>query len=239
MQHTRAPLAIEGLEPPGSDGPTLANFTAIRDFWIDEYDWYAVQSAINGRLKQFTTTVGSNGTGYEEPVGLHFVHHRSEREDAIPFLFVSLHAGCNIVRSGMVLLICCAQIHGWPGSFLEVENIIDRHTNPPNSSVPAFHVVAPSIPGFGFSPAPTRAGYGLTAAGHSFHALMQQLGYDKYVVQGGDIGAFVSVKDHRHCLREATDLCILPWTDTASPGRLIPGKRRLGSLEFMDGQTDR
>lgn len=169
VSHTRAPIPIEGLDPAGSDGPTLANFTSIRDYWIDEYDWYATQASINSRLKQFTTTVRSNDSDYTHPVPLHFVHHQSPREDAIPFLF----------------------IHGWPGSFLEVENIIERLTNPPNSSVPAFHVVAPSIPGFGFSPAPTHAGYGLTQAGHSFHALMQQLGYSKYVIQGGDIGGYI------------------------------------------------
>lgn len=170
VQHARAPIPINGLDLAGSDGPTLANFTTLRDYWLDEYDWPTTQAGINERLKQFTTTVKSNDSDYLHSVPLHFVHHKSEREDAIPFLF----------------------IHGWPGSFLEVENIIDTLTDPPNSSVPAFHVVAPSIPGFGFSPAPTRAGYGLTQAGRSFHALMLQLGYEKYVIQGGDIGAFVS-----------------------------------------------
>ena len=100
---------------------------------------------------------------------LHFVHHRSSRGDAIPLLF----------------------IHGWPGSFLEVSNIIDRLTNPPNSSLPAFHVVAPSIPGFGFSPAPQRVGFGPTEAAESFHALMLQLNYSKYVIQGGDFGGVI------------------------------------------------
>jgi pimeloyl-ACP methyl ester carboxylesterase len=82
-------------------------------------------------------------------------------------------------------------VHGWPGSFLEVENIIDRLTNPPNASLPAFHVVAPSIPGFGFSPAPTQDGFGGIASAASFNELMHQLNYTTYVCQGGDIGSFV------------------------------------------------
>lgn len=69
--------------------------------------------------------------------------------------------------------------------------MINNLTNPPDPSLPAFHVVAPSIPGFAFSPAPIKPGYGPVAAAHTFHALMQQLGYNKYVMQGGDLGAFI------------------------------------------------
>lgn len=100
---------------------------------------------------------------------LHFVHHRSSRSDAIPLLF----------------------IHGWPGSFLEVGNIINNLTAPPTASLPAFHVVAPSIPGFGFSPAPQQPGFGPVDASHAFNALMQQLGYPRYVIQGGDFGGVI------------------------------------------------
>lgn len=103
------------------------------------------------------------------PVPLHFVHHRSSRDDAIPLLF----------------------IHGWPGSFLEVSNIIGNLTSPPNASVPAFHVVAPSIPGFGFSPAPRHSGFGPVETSYAFNELMRQLGYSKYVIQGGDFGGVI------------------------------------------------
>lgn len=102
-------------------------------------------------------------------VPLHFVHNRSPRDDAIPLLF----------------------LHGWPGSFLEVSHIIDQLTSPPNTSLPAFHVIAPSIPGFGFSPAPQQTGFGPVRAAQTFHALMQQLGYSKYVMQGGDFGGMI------------------------------------------------
>jgi len=169
VTNARSPIPPGGYEPAYSEGPTLGNFTTLRDYWLDHYDWFAEQASINSKLKQFTTTVQSQDSNYTHEVPLHFVHHRSERADAIPLLFV----------------------HGWPGSFLEVTKIIDLLTNPPNSSVPAFHVVAPSIPGFGFSPAPSHKDYGPTEAGHSFNALMQQLNYTRYVYQGGDIGAWI------------------------------------------------
>jgi pimeloyl-ACP methyl ester carboxylesterase len=108
-------------------------------------------------------------TQYLEPIPLHFVHHQSPRADAIPLLF----------------------IHGWPGSFLEVENIIDELINPPNVTLPAFHVVAPSIPGFAFSPAPVATGFGDYEAAQAFHALMLQLKYQEYVIQGGDVGGII------------------------------------------------
>ena len=74
---------------------------------------------------------------------------------------------------------------------MEVDNILDGLLNPPNASAPAFHVVAPSIPGFGFSPAPRKAGWGARETGYAFHALMEQLGYTHYVIQGGDFGGTI------------------------------------------------
>lgn len=119
----------------------------------------------------FTTTVNAKPySEYEEHVPLHFVHHRSSRSDAIPLLF----------------------IHGWPGSFLEVKNLLEPLTNPCDASLPAFHVVAPSIPGFGFSPAPASPLFGPRAAGEAFNNLMHQLNYTHYVIQGGDLGGFIN-----------------------------------------------
>lgn len=97
------------------------------------------------------------------------MHHQSPRADAIPLLF----------------------IHGWPGSFIEVENIIESLTHPPNITMPAFHVVAPSIPGFSFSPAPITTGFGDYEAAQAFHALMIQLDYTQYVIQAGDVGGII------------------------------------------------
>lgn len=74
---------------------------------------------------------------------------------------------------------------------MEVNNILDGLLNPPNASTPAFHVVAPSIPGFAFSPAPKKPGWGARESGYAFDALMQQLNYTRYVVQGGDFGGII------------------------------------------------
>lgn len=119
----------------------------------------------------FTTTVRPGiASDYPFDVQLHFVHHRSPRDDATPLLFM----------------------HGWPGSFLEVGHIIDSLTNPPNTSLPAFHVVAPSNPGVGFSPpALNHSRLGPKAVAHSYAALMEQLGYQKFVIQAGDWGGIM------------------------------------------------
>ncbi|KAK4543457.1 hypothetical protein LTR36_005600 [Oleoguttula mirabilis] len=169
VRRARLPVEVQSVSA-GSDGPTIANVTSVQRFWVKDYDWETTEQSINSRFKQFTTTVQMPPqSNYSQDVPLHFVHHKSSRPDAIPLLFV----------------------HGWPGSFLEVENIIGFLTNPPNSSLPAFHVVAPSIPGFGFSPAPRYAGFGSEEAGHAFNALMHQLQYAKYVMQSGDFGAII------------------------------------------------
>lgn len=165
---TRAPIDLD--EPLWTEGVPSQNTTAIATYWAQSYDWFTTQRALNKNFHHFTTTVGpvniTNST-FHEPLQLHFIHHKSPRKDAIPLLF----------------------IHGWPGSFLEVERILSDLINPPSSSDPAFHVIAPSLPGFGFSPAPRKSGLGLRETGAAFHLLMAQLGYRRYVVQGGDFGS--------------------------------------------------
>lgn len=149
------------------DGPPRHNATTLRDFWMNEYDWFSVQDKLNAKYSHFTTTVRS--INFTDPIPLHFIHHRSNRSDAIPLLF----------------------LHGWPGSFMEVGKLLDGLLNPPDNSMPAFHVVAPSIPGFGFSPAPRKAGLAPRQVGQGYNDLMQQLGYKKYVIQGGDFGGMI------------------------------------------------
>ncbi|PNP44451.1 hypothetical protein TGAMA5MH_03797 [Trichoderma gamsii] len=163
--HARAPDFIGAT----TDGPAANNFTTIRDFWVNKYNWDEAEASINDKLEQFTILVEPVIDNATYPVPLHFVHHRSPRDDAIPLLFC----------------------HGWPGSFLEVSDIINDLTQPPNETLPAFHVVAPSIPGIAFSPAPRHPGFGPVETAHAYNELMRQLGYDKYVMQGGDIGAFI------------------------------------------------
>ncbi|VDB86821.1 unnamed protein product [Peniophora sp. CBMAI 1063] len=147
-------------------GVPLAHIRRLIERWRDSFDWRAAEREINN-LPMFTRVLDVDGFG---ALDLHYVHQRSARPNAIPLLFV----------------------HGWPGSFLEVEKILPLLTAPDDPAAPAFHVIAPGIPGFGFSEAPHKPGFHFVQAAEIFHKLMIALGYDQYVVQGGDLGRRVA-----------------------------------------------
>ena len=160
--------------PPGIDLPPKdawsygvppATISQLKDYWVEKYDWRSVEARINSQLKMFTLPITEAG----ERMDIHFVHHVSDHEGAIPMLFQ----------------------HGWPGNFLEVEKIIDSLVNPKEPGQQAFHVVAPSLPGFVFSDGPKGGGFWLKNIAAVDHKLMLALGYDKYVVQGGDWGSMI------------------------------------------------
>ena len=117
-------------------------------------------------LAQFTLPIQVDGF---DTLEIHFVHQQSPQRDAIPLIF----------------------IHGWPGHFHEVSKILPLLTDPPRGQQ-AFHVVAPSIPGFAFSSNPTKKGYNLGKIAETFNSLMASLGYEEYVAQGGDWGSSIS-----------------------------------------------
>jgi pimeloyl-ACP methyl ester carboxylesterase len=161
--------------PPGFDlpendtwsyGVPPATVSQLREYWEKKYDWRTVEARINGKLKMFTLPITEAG----ETMTIHFVHHKSDHEGAIPLLFQ----------------------HGWPGNFLEVEKIIDSLTDPKEPGQQAFHVVAPSLPGFVFSDGPKRDGFWLRNIAAVDHKLMLALGYEKYVAQGGDWGSMIA-----------------------------------------------
>jgi pimeloyl-ACP methyl ester carboxylesterase len=132
-------------------------------YWATEYDWRTCEAALNA-LPQFITEI--------DGLDIHFIHVRSQHEDALPL----------IVN------------HGWPGSIIEQLKLIDRLTDPTahgGSAADAFHVVIPSMPGYGFSGKPTRTGWGPERMGRAWDVLMKRLGYSRYVAQGGDWGAFI------------------------------------------------
>ncbi|KAL9640024.1 MAG: hypothetical protein Q9164_000559 [Protoblastenia rupestris] len=154
--------------PAWTEGPSRSNIAELRDYWLNEYDWYAVQERLNTEYKHFATTVTLPNSNYTDPVALHFVHHRSKHENAIPLLFM----------------------HGTPGNFMEVGALLEPLTDP-DPGQPAFHVVAPSMPGYGFSPAPKIPGMDPTTVAAAMNEMMKQLGYTKYVIQAGDWGGIV------------------------------------------------
>ncbi|KAI5829925.1 alpha/beta-hydrolase [Schizophyllum commune Tattone D] len=154
------------LEDAGSDyGAPLALVKRLTERWTTGYDWRAQEAAINAELPQFTIDLEVEG---HCPLNIHFVHQRSEVGSAIPLLFV----------------------HGWPGSFLEARKIIPLLTAA-SEKHPSFHVVAVSLPGYGFSEAPRKRGFGLPEYAEICHHLMGTLEYTQYVAQGGDWGMSV------------------------------------------------
>src|SRR6187397_2384608 len=146
-----------------SQGVPLATMQELARYWATDYDWSRCEATLNG-LPNFITEI--------DGLDVHFIHVRSQHEDALPL----------IVN------------HGWPGSIIEQLKIIDRLTDPTAhgaSASDAFDVVIPSMPGYGFSGKPTETGWGPEHMGRAWAELMTRLGYTRYVAQGGDWGAFV------------------------------------------------
>ena len=146
-----------------SQGVPLALIQELARYWATEYDWRKCEAAL-GALPHFMTEI--------DGLDIHFIHARSQHDDALPL----------IVN------------HGWPGSIIEQLKIIDRLTDPTahgGSAADAFHVVIPSMPGYGFSGKPTSTGWGPERMGRAWAELMKRLGYSRFVAQGGDWGAFV------------------------------------------------
>lgn len=159
------PAEIED-EKPWARGVPLSEMKRLVTYWRDEYDWRKTEATLN-KIPQFTTNIDVDGFG---TYSVHFVHQKSSRKNAIPLLF----------------------LHGWPGNFTEVQKILPLLVNPSNENEPAFDVVAPSLIDYGFSARAGKKGFNSTYHAHTYHALMQKLGYNKYVLQGGDIGSSVS-----------------------------------------------
>jgi pimeloyl-ACP methyl ester carboxylesterase len=148
-------------------GTPLADVKRLAAYWKDSFDWRKAEKKLN-ELPHFTTSITVSGFS---PIQVHFLHQKSSVPGAIPLLFV----------------------HGWPGSFLEVTKILAPLTSPPpGSDLPAFHVVAPSLPNYGFSGATTKKGFALAQYAETCHNLMRQLGYTEYVTQGGDWGYYIT-----------------------------------------------
>jgi pimeloyl-ACP methyl ester carboxylesterase len=147
-----------------SQGVQLATLQALARYWETEYDWRKVEAELNA-LPQFTTEI--------DGVEIHFIHVKSEHEDAMPLIMT----------------------HGWPGSVIELLDSIGPLTDPTahgGSAEDAFHLVLPSLPGYGFSGEPTDLGWNAGRVAQAWAELMHRLGYTRYVAQGGDVGALVT-----------------------------------------------
>lgn len=147
-----------------SQGIPRAYVQDLCRYWQTGYDWRSREAKLN-RFPQFRTTI--------DGVGIHFVHVRSPHPNARPLVMT----------------------HGWPGSIVEFQKVIGPLTDPVahgGAAADAFHVVCPTLPGYGFSDKPTHPGWGVEKIGDAWHALMQRLGYAHYYAQGGDWGSVVT-----------------------------------------------
>ena len=147
-----------------SQGVQLATLEELARYWATEYDWRKVEAKLNA-LAQFTTEI--------DGVQIHFIHVKSRHENALPLIMT----------------------HGWPGSVIELLDTVGPLTDPTahgGTAEDAFHLVLPSLPGYGFSGEPTELGWDAARVGRAWAELMKRLGYTRYVAQGGDVGALVT-----------------------------------------------
>ena len=147
-----------------SQGVPLDYLRALCGYWAEGYDWRATERRLNA-VPQFRTAI--------DGLGIHFLHARSPHPDALPLVIT----------------------HGWPGSVIEFLKVIDPLTDPTThggDADDAFHVVCPSLPGYGFSDKPDRPGWGIDRIAGAWAQLMARLGYERYGTQGGDWGTSIS-----------------------------------------------
>ena len=147
-----------------SQGVQLATMQALARYWVNEYDWRKAEAKLNA-LPQFTTEI--------DGIEIHFIHVKSEHENALPLIMT----------------------HGWPGSVIELLEAIGPLTDPTahgGTAEDAFDLVLPSVPGYGFSGEPTELGWWAGRVAKAWPELMNRLGYTRYVAQGGDVGAAVT-----------------------------------------------
>jgi pimeloyl-ACP methyl ester carboxylesterase len=147
-----------------SQGVQLTTIQALAHYWATDYDWRKCEAKLNA-LPQFMTEI--------DALDIHFIHVRSKHENAVPLVIT----------------------HGWPGSVVELLKIIEPLTNPTAhgaSASDAFHLVIPSIPGFGFSGKPTTTGWDPSRVARAWVVLMKRLGYTRFVAQGGDWGGMIT-----------------------------------------------
>ena len=158
-----------------NQGIPLDYMQSVCAYWANNYDMHRVANRLN-KFPQFRTTI--------DDLGIHFLHIRSPHADALPLVIT----------------------HGWPGSVVEFLKVIEALTDPVRhggSPSDAFHVVCPSLPGYGYSDKPRAKGWGVERIGRAWGQLMARLGYDSYVAQGGDWGAMVTtcigLSETAHC----------------------------------------
>ncbi|MEM7220271.1 MAG: epoxide hydrolase family protein [Pseudomonadota bacterium] len=191
-----------------SQGTPLAYMRELTDYWANDYDWRQREALLN-RFPQFKTRI--------DGLDIHFIHARSSHEDAVPLLMT----------------------HGWPGSIVEFQKVIAPLTEPTahgGSAAQAFHVVCPSLPGYGFSDKPAATGCGVETIAGMWHELMRRLGYARFVAQGGDWGSAVTtaigLQDRGGCAAIHVNMPSAPPTQQARENPTERDKKALAGAQY-------
>jgi epoxide hydrolase len=191
-----------------TQGVPLAYLRDLCAYWADQYDWRSTEARLNA-LAQFRTTI--------DGLAIHFLHVRSPHADALPLIIT----------------------HGWPGSIVEFLKIIGPLTEPTahgGDASDAFHVVCPSLPGYGFSDKPARPGWGVERIAHAWAVLMARLGYQRYGAQGSDWGTSVSAGVGQRDAQHVVGIHLTPPLAPPDPATLDDLTEReraaLASLEY-------
>ena len=197
-----------------TQGIPLAYLQEVCAYWADDYDWRATEARLNA-FPQYKMDVGG--------LGIHFIHAPSPEANALPLVVT----------------------HGWPGSVVEFHKVIEPLRNPAahgGDPADAFHVVCPSLPGYGFSDKPTATGWNVQKIADTWSELMQGLGYDRYVAQGGDWGAMVTtcigMQDPEHCAGIHLNMPLVP-VDPETMEDLTPAEQSAmqGMQHYMDNDS--
>jgi len=193
-----------------SQGLTLAYAQEVWAHWLNKYDWRVREARLN-RFLQFKTII--------DGLAIHFVHIRSPHSNALPMVMS----------------------HGWPGSIVEFHKVIEPLTNPTahgGDAADAFHLVCPSLPGFGFSEKPSRTGWKVQRIARAWSELMPPLGYNRYTAQGGDWGALVTtcigIQDPANCIGIHLNMPLVPPDPTTSNDLTEKEKSAIAGLRHYE-----
>jgi len=193
-----------------SQGMPLAYAQEVWAHWLNKYDWRVREARLN-RFLQFKTII--------DGLAIHFVHIRSPHSNALPMVMS----------------------HGWPGSIVEFHKVIEPLTNPTahgGDAADAFHLVCPSLPGFGFSEKPSRTGWKVQRIARAWSELMPRLGYNRYTAQGGDWGALVTtcigIQDPANCIGIHLNMPLVPPDPTTSNDLTEKEKSAIAGLRHYE-----
>ena len=198
-----------------SQGVPLAYVREVCEYWAEEYDWRTREAGLN-RFDHAVTEI--------DGVDIHHIHQRSSNPEALPLILT----------------------HGWPGSIVEFHRVIEPLTEPQlhgGDAADAFHVIAPSLPGFGFSGKPTEIGWGVDKIADTWDTLMERLGYGHYLAQGGDWGSAITAALGRrhptHCdaIHMTLAMNALPTAEPSTPEELHALERLQYYVEWDSGYS--